>query len=330
MRRLLALLLVLSACTPEPGTRANGSFRFLNPKDMALDGLAIDSRGGLIAVGTQRDLRFLRGSKAAGYSEPVTVDLTPFETAEVNGVSVSDDGTVIWAGFRSGIAVVEPGRRADERVVTVLELPSPVARLWRQGTTLYAVSFENELTVVSVASGLAPQKLGQLTLPGAADTVRSFSLVNQVGTFSAEGMVWLVALSDPSAPRLLRQHALEGFVGWSARSATHLFTGNTGPRAVYAMSDESTPQAVGPAQPLWGLPSHAPLLQGDRLYLVDGRTGTLYVADVKSPAAPASLTRLEPNRTRVECGAARQTQLDADGVLWVACKGGAVNYVIDF
>jgi len=142
--------------------------------------------------------------------------------------------------------------------------------------------------------------------------------------------VWIVDYMTPTMPQLVAQHDLPGLVGDTVRGPTHLFTGNIGALSVIAMPDDQTATPVGPAAPPWRLPSAAPLLDGDRLYLVDDETGFVYLADVGEPADPKQLTYLKPDRTRVDCGNVHQTLLDADSVLWVACEGGLVSYVIDY
>ncbi len=59
-------------------------------------------------------------------------------------------------------------------------------------------------------------------------------------------------------------------------------------------------------------------------------SGWLYVVDVTTPTMPTALTYLRPKVSEVSCAHPRESVLDADSVLWVACNGGASNYVIDY
>lgn len=331
-RIVLVLASILASCggptIPAPGTGSNGTFLFVASRSGGtLDALAVASRDGRIFVGTSRDLRLIQGSKLEGFSDPGIIEIDEGYPAEVNGLAFGASGTTLYVGYSQGIAVLNVA--AEKVLVTArVVLPRPVAKLYRDGGTLLALSFENELSVFSVAT-TTPVLQGTLALAGGTGSIRSATLQAGKATFSAPGAVWVVDYSNPAAPVLVATHAL-ALLGSSVRGAGHLFTGNTGALSVVAMPDDLTATPVGPAAPPWRVPGAAPLLAGSRLYMVDDETGFVYLSDVSSPTAPVPLTHLRPDRERVRCTRARQTLLDDDGVLWVACDGGLVAYVIDY
>jgi hypothetical protein len=330
MNRLLMLLpAALLGCGPSipaPGQGSNGTFLFLAhtlDRPPSLDALCVASRGGLVFAGTSADLRLLKGSKLQGFSEPSSIDIRPGYPAEVNGLAFGP-GDQLYVGYSQGIAVVDTG---SLEVGQRLPLPKPVAKLYRDGDRLIALSFDNDLTVLSLAAPSRPAVVGTLSLEGGTGTIRSATIQPGKATLTAPGALWVVDVS--SAPRLVATQALD-ILGASVRGDGFLFTGNTGPRAVLAMPTDQSVTPAGPATSPWRLPGAAPVLSGKRLFMVDDDNGDVYIADVTQPTAPTFVTSLKPDRERVACGDIHDSTLDDDQVLWVACAGGLVNYVIDY
>jgi hypothetical protein len=327
-----ALALMVLGCTPvaEPGSRAHGTFVFraANENNAALlDGLSVASAGGRVYFGTARDLRLVRGSKSDGFGEPEVIEVTPGFPAEVHALVFSADGGFLFIGYADGVAMIDTAKA--ELQVGAVSRSEPVARIFLEGTTLVTVSFTNVVRTFSVADPYDIVPLGKVTLPGGDGTVRGGTVSGAKGTFTAPGALWVVDFADLASPAVISTLEVP-LIGSGVRKGNHVFTGNVGALSVLDLSNEQQAKPVGGENTPWRMPGAAPVVHGDRLFIVDGEWGDVYIADVSEPTEPTLETWLRPGG-EVPCGGAvRDATFDADQVLWVACTGGGVAYVIDY